>query len=342
MFKMAAWGDAFEQEMTATDWAGFDRLQAMYCESLLTDYALIRDLREANYDVAMAESFDRCAFALFRHLRILSTHVMSAIPLDEWTAHANGVPVDLLNTPIMFNNRQFTPLSSTWERLRNVYEYLRWRFHYMPESMRVVDSAIRKVFGADFPNSLELLGSVDYVWLNTNEHVAPARLLSARIKSIGGIAVDKERALNEPMVVVPFFGDQHMNSAAAVGRGIAVAVDRRRLSADGLVVALRRVLHDPAIRAAAADVRRKIRSAPVDPAVLFAKTVEFAAENAGLRELHLPTTSAWDHAAVWSAIGGGLLFLSVVAFWTLRTAFALLSLVRRSFLFAAERAKKVE
>ncbi|KAI6239450.1 Glucuronosyltransferase [Aphelenchoides fujianensis] len=162
MFKMVVWGDAFSADMDAADWAGFDRLQAMYCESLLTDYALIRDLREANYEVAMAESFDRCAFALFRHLRIPSTHVMSAIPLDEWTALANGVPVDLMNTPIMFNNRQFTPLSSTWERLRNVYEYLRWRLHYLPESMRVVDSAIRKIFGTDFPNSLELLGAVDY------------------------------------------------------------------------------------------------------------------------------------------------------------------------------------
>ncbi|KAI6198173.1 UDP-glucuronosyltransferase [Aphelenchoides besseyi] len=435
MFKISVWNDAFENDMTPSDWMKFDQLMGWYCESLLSDSSLISDLQAANYDVAMAEHFDACASALFRHLHIPSTHVLSAIPMDEFTSMVNGIPIDLMNKPILFNPRQFTPIESWYEKMRNTVEFLRWRFVYMPTSVgHVVNEETKhqqfvRLWVPIFQTPLNFLGSVDYVWLNTNEQLEQPRALSSKIKSIGGIAVKKsgglteemERLLNNctegavlvsfgsivdtthmnrklrdqfleafsrfpgfqfvwkvtrideslqsalkkhpnvravewmdqsgilehtntrafithgglnsineaatfgvPLITIPFFGDQHINSAAVVSRGLAVALDRRRISADSVASALTRVLRSSKFELTAKDVERKIASAPISPSELFVRHVEFAAQHGGLRELQLPAASQslWRQLSldVWLTLLSGLVLLSVISLWSLRVA----------------------
>ncbi|KAI6198137.1 UDP-glucuronosyltransferase [Aphelenchoides besseyi] len=426
IFGLAAWSDAFEANMDAKDWAGVDNI---FFIVLRDDNALIDELKAANYEVAMAENFDSCGFALFHHLQVPSTHILSAIPLDETIATINGISIDFTNRAVMFNAKQFTPIETSYERLRNTWEFLDWRFRRFPKSVEIMTSSIRRVFGSQFPSIVELLRAVDYVWLNTNEQLEQPRALSSKIKSIGGIAVKKsgglteemERLLNNstegavlvsfgsivdttqmntklrdqfleafsrfpgfqfvwkvtrideslqsalkkhpnvravewmdqsgilehantrafithgglnsineaatfgvPLITIPFFGDQHINSAAVVSRGLAVALDRRRISADSVASALTRVLRSSKFELTAKDVKRKIASAPISPSELFVRHVEFAAQHGGLRELQLPAASQslWRQLSldVWLTLLSGLVLLSLISLWSLRVA----------------------
>ncbi|KAI6195391.1 putative UDP-glucuronosyltransferase ugt-48 [Aphelenchoides besseyi] len=336
ILKMAAWSDAFEADMDGKDWAQFDNIISLYCESMLSDNALIDELKAANYEVAMAENFDSCGFALFHHLHIPSTHVLSAIPLDETTATIHGISVDFTNRAIMFNAKQLTPIETTYERIQNTLEYLSWRFRRFPKSVEIVTSSIRRVFGSQFPSNVELLRAVDYVWLNTNEQLEQPRALSPKIKSIGGIAVRKSGGLNEEMegllsnategAVLVSFGSivdtTHMNTKLrdqfleAFSRfpGFQFVWKVTRID-ESLQSALKEhanvravewmdqsgilVLRSSKFELTAKDVKRKIATAPISPSEMFVRHVEFAAQHGGLRELQLPAASQ----SLWRQLG---------------------------------------
>ncbi|KAI6181402.1 UDP-glucuronosyltransferase [Aphelenchoides besseyi] len=429
MLSISSWNDAFDAQITAADWIAFGRMCSMHCDPLLSNIKLHSELLEKKYDVAMAEGFDLCSFALFRKLKIPSTHETSNLPLSEYSALAHGIPIDYKNVPMYPNHGQIQPIRSFRDRFWNLYEMLELLFYTLPRQYGDAEVAIKRAFGFDFPSSSELLRAVDYVWLNTNEQLEQPRALSPKIKSIGGIAVRKSGGLNEemegllsnategavlvsfgsivdtthmntklrdqfleafsrfpgfqfvwkvtrideslqsalkehanvravewmdqsgilehtntrafithgglnsineaatfgvPLITIPFFGDQHINSAAVVSRGLAVALDRRRISADSVASALARVLRSSKFELTAKDVKRKIATAPISPSEMFVRHVEFAAQHGGLRELQLPAASQslWRQLGldVWLTLLSGVLLLSVVMFWSLRVA----------------------
>ncbi|KAI6198180.1 Glucuronosyltransferase [Aphelenchoides besseyi] len=430
MLSISSWNDAFDAQITAADWIAFGRMCSMHCDReftsdlqsifllqlFLSNIKLHSELLERKYDVAMAESFDLCSFALFRKLNIPSIHETSNLPLNEYSALAHGIPIDYENVPMYPNHDQIQPIRSFRDRVWNLYEMIKLLFYTLPRQYGDAEAAIKRAFGPGFPSSIELLRAVDYVWLNTNEQLEQPRALSSKIKSIGGIAVKKsgglteemERLLNNctegavlvsfgsivdtthmnrklrdqflkafsrfpgfqfvwkvtrideslqsalkkhpnntqtlvlssltgglnsineaatfgvPLITIPFFGDQHINSAAVVSRGLAVALDRRRISADSVASALTRVLRSSKFELTAKDVERKIASAPISLSELFVRHVEFAAQHGGLRELQLPAASQslWRQLSldVWLTLLSGLVLLSVISLWSLRVA----------------------
>ncbi|KAI6195373.1 Glucuronosyltransferase [Aphelenchoides besseyi] len=214
MLSISSWNDAFDAQITAADWIAFGRMCSMHCDPLLSNIKLHSELLEKKYDVAMAEGFDLCSFALFRKLKIPSTHETSNLPLSEYSALAHGIPIDYKKnvpsnrTEVHGNHRTFQciritakiqPIRSFRDRFWNLYEMLELLFYTLPRQYGDAEVAIKRAFGFDFPSSSELLRAVDYVWLNTNEQLEQPRALSPKIKSIGGIAVRKSGGLNEEM-----------------------------------------------------------------------------------------------------------------------------------------------
>ncbi|KAI6223427.1 Glucuronosyltransferase [Aphelenchoides besseyi] len=156
--KLVMLGDVFKMEITSAIRIQYGNIDSKSCEGILSNRRLLHELKAAEYDVALAEYFDPCSFALFHHLGIKSVHMISAVPLDEQTAIANAEPVD---------------------------------FSYVPSKLMVLryDKVTRKFLGSQFPSTVELLQNIDYFWLNTNEFVDTPRATSQRFKHVGGIAV---------------------------------------------------------------------------------------------------------------------------------------------------------
>ncbi|KAI6181848.1 UDP-glucuronosyltransferase [Aphelenchoides besseyi] len=160
--KLVMLGDVFAMEITSATRIQYGNIDSKSCEGILSNRRLLHKLKKADYDVALAEYFDPCSFALFHHLGIKSVHMISAVPLDEQTAVANAEPID---------------------------------FSYVPSKLMVhlinelKDKVTRKFLGSRFPSTVDLLQNIDYFWLNTNEFVDTPRATSPRFKHVGGIAV---------------------------------------------------------------------------------------------------------------------------------------------------------
>ncbi|KAI6206299.1 Glucuronosyltransferase [Aphelenchoides besseyi] len=174
--KLVMLGDVFKMEITSAIRIQYGNIDSKSCEGILSNRRLLHELKAAEYDVALAEYFDPCSFALFHHLGIKSVHMISAVPLDEQTAIANAEPVDFSYVPSkLMVLRYVIGLFSNFEHKSNHTD--QW------------DKVTRKFLGSQFPSTVELLQNIDYFWLNTNEFVDTPRATSQRFKHVGGIAV---------------------------------------------------------------------------------------------------------------------------------------------------------
>uniref|UniRef100_A0A914WPZ5 UDP-glucuronosyltransferase n=1 Tax=Plectus sambesii TaxID=2011161 RepID=A0A914WPZ5_9BILA len=90
-----------------------------------------------------------------------------------------------------------------------------------------------------------------------------------------------------PMVAIPLFGDQEHNVATAVKRGVAVSIDRKKLTAETLTNALRQVLNDDSFTKNAETLAAMIAKKPMKPKKLIVKWTEFVAEFKDLSNLDL-------------------------------------------------------
>uniref|UniRef100_A0A914XNQ5 UDP-glucuronosyltransferase n=1 Tax=Plectus sambesii TaxID=2011161 RepID=A0A914XNQ5_9BILA len=90
-----------------------------------------------------------------------------------------------------------------------------------------------------------------------------------------------------PMVAIPLFGDQEHNVATAVKRGVAVSIDRKKLTAETLTNALRQVLNDDSFTKNAETLAAMIAKKPMKPKELVVKWTEFVAEFKDLSNLDL-------------------------------------------------------
>ncbi|KAI6220112.1 Glucuronosyltransferase [Aphelenchoides fujianensis] len=129
-----------------------------------------------------------------------------------------------------------------------------------------------------------------YSWLNQQGILAHPKT-RAFISHVGLNGLNEAAFAGVPLVAIPFSADGPYNSAAAVRRGIAVALDRKTLTVHGLTNAIRRVLEDETIRHNSKDLHEKLVSQPFKPADVFVRTVEYAAQFNGMPELTLQSTS---------------------------------------------------
>ncbi|EIE24908.1 UDP-Glycosyltransferase/glycogen phosphorylase [Coccomyxa subellipsoidea C-169] len=128
-----------------------------------------------------------------------------------------------------------------------------------------------------------------------------------------------------PVVAMPFYGDQPMNARKLIGKGMAVALQKRGLSAEGVYDAFTRVLTDESIRAAAAKVSKRIRSRKRSSVQETADWVEHVLDSDGEAYMQLPdddmsffVRNSLDVAATFFGLGvvaliaGGLISAWVI------------------------------
>ncbi|KAI6198648.1 Glucuronosyltransferase [Aphelenchoides besseyi] len=151
-------------------------------------------LRSRNYSIGMAETFDACAFSLFHLLGIKVTHQLSALPLLLQDQVSYGVPLDI-TIPVTFDQNQFTPIKSLYERTKNWFMYLSFRWSHL--GLLPVDKVMQREISASYPPVKELMKQADFVWLNTNEFIEFPRALPAKIKHIGGVGIGQPQEMNE-------------------------------------------------------------------------------------------------------------------------------------------------
>jgi len=120
-----------------------------------------------------------------------------------------------------------------------------------------------------------------------------------------------------PIVAIPFFGDQQLNSAMAIRKGFASYVSRREINTKTLSHALGEILHNEKYRNIAQDLKAKIASAPTNAADVFLKHVEFAEKFGRLEDLDLETAddNIFEQFHVDLIVIGVLLALSI--YWIL-------------------------
>jgi UDP-N-acetylglucosamine:LPS N-acetylglucosamine transferase len=92
-----------------------------------------------------------------------------------------------------------------------------------------------------------------------------------------------------PIVSMACFGDQTLNSAMAVRRGVAVYVSKKKINAEVLTNALNEILYTPKYRENALNLKEKLLNFPQNSAETFVKHVEFAERFGSLDELRLDT-----------------------------------------------------
>ena len=63
-----------------------------FCDSILTDGAVLEWIKEGNYDAALSSAYDGCGFGLFYLAGIKSTFTYSATPLLDHWAMVLGIP----------------------------------------------------------------------------------------------------------------------------------------------------------------------------------------------------------------------------------------------------------
>ncbi|KAI6180215.1 UDP-glucuronosyltransferase [Aphelenchoides besseyi] len=194
ILKLEWWNNVFESKGSPHEPEKFKSMFADYCESMLSKSDFLDHLRSRNYTIGMAETIDPCSFSLFHLLGIKVTHELSALPLMEHTQVNHGISLDP-NIPLTFNHEQITPIESLFERARNWFMYLSFRWGLLEE--HPVNKLMKRMIASDFPTSEELMGRADFVWLNTNKFIDFPRSLPAKVKQIGGVGVDQPQELDE-------------------------------------------------------------------------------------------------------------------------------------------------
>ena len=133
-------------------------------------------------------------------------------------------------------------------------------------------------------------------WAPQNDLLGDGRV--AAFVTHGGLNSIHEAGFHGvPIVGVPVYGDQPDNVAKAVAGGWGLAVHLPRLTAEGLAAAVRRVSAEPAFKAAAQRVARRMAARRAPPATVAADWVEHAV-SLGQDAGYLKTR---DHELTWAA-----------------------------------------
>ncbi|KAI6187428.1 Glucuronosyltransferase [Aphelenchoides besseyi] len=127
-------------------------------------------------------------------------------------------------------------------------------------------------------------------WIDQQSVLAHPKT-KAFITHVGVNGLNEAAYFAVPIVAIPFFGDQPYNSASAIERGIAVAVDRKTISTKSLIAALREVLQSEQIRKNLNVLRQKLRTPPLKAEEMFVKTIEYAARFDGMRRSTMKSPS---------------------------------------------------
>ncbi|XP_028135386.1 UDP-glucosyltransferase 2 [Diabrotica virgifera virgifera] len=111
-------------------------------------------------------------------------------------------------------------------------------------------------------------------WLPQSDILAHPNVV-AFVSHSGLISITEAVHHGVPLVVVPIFGDQHMNALRAVEKGIAVKIEFSKLDGDTLLGGVQKIINDNQYQKNAKEISKMFRDRPVHPMDLAVHTIEY-------------------------------------------------------------------
>ncbi|KAI6196355.1 UDP-glucuronosyltransferase [Aphelenchoides besseyi] len=170
-----------------------DKLGQMFktsCEHQLRDNKTLELLKNEQFDIAISEFFDMCAFGIFHRIGIKKTIVLyaSAMPLDDATFI--GLPSLSSFVPDFVIQNGLS--GGFWNRFGNTMSFLVGRYFMMPKFTGQTAEAF-KIFDENL-DYRKLIAEASLYFVNTDELVDFPRPISHKIINIGGVGMSKAMA----------------------------------------------------------------------------------------------------------------------------------------------------
>ncbi|EFO99638.1 CRE-UGT-52 protein [Caenorhabditis remanei] len=161
------------------------------CEIGLSDPGLHKFLANQKYDIGIATEYDYCGFALMKFYSIPSIVSVSSMAILDQQSIGAGMPNSAAVTQALFEPEDL----STWlGKLKNLINWTHINFIVYPYCRRIQSKSINKYLG-DQIDPENLMESIDIQFLNSNELIELPRVVTPKIKFIGGINLRKSKGI---------------------------------------------------------------------------------------------------------------------------------------------------
>uniref|UniRef100_A0A183BM23 glucuronosyltransferase n=1 Tax=Globodera pallida TaxID=36090 RepID=A0A183BM23_GLOPA len=176
-------------------WDGLDRsiisqfnvINEAICRELTNDVELIRRLEAEHFDVALAEFYNICPYAIFHRIGVKTKLGTMAVPFSQLVGRRFGIP-----TFSSYVINSLTPMDgghemNFWERLCNFYNDLYDWLYLSNLSVNLEQPIVREAFGQNFPPLKQIARNVSLFFSNSNQFFEMPRPISNKIINIGGL-----------------------------------------------------------------------------------------------------------------------------------------------------------
>ncbi|KAH7723240.1 UDP-glucoronosyl and UDP-glucosyl transferase family protein [Aphelenchoides avenae] len=182
---------SFSQMRNMTNKMG--KMMASNCDNQLADSELMGKLAAEKFDLALAEPFDACSYAVFERVKV--TKHITVLAGSMMMGEALGLP----STPSFVPGGMTAagPNMNYWQRVKNTFGlgamYFMWKYMLAP-----IEEISTKRLGTNY-DTFEKLADSSYVFVNAEEHLEYTRPITHKIVYIGGIGVPKKQPLDEAL-----------------------------------------------------------------------------------------------------------------------------------------------
>ncbi|CAD5209847.1 unnamed protein product [Bursaphelenchus okinawaensis] len=161
----------------------FGIAQAQACKSQLRDNQLIEQIKSENYDFAVVEFIDFCAYAIIEKAGIKNYATTSPIIPIKGIFDALGLPLGIGVVPGWYES--FSKVPTYYERAKALFEFYKSAI-YMTSISTPVISAIQNLHDSTF-NPNEKIGKSSYIYMNIDEHLTFQTPITSKMIFVGGI-----------------------------------------------------------------------------------------------------------------------------------------------------------
>lgn len=173
----------------------FTEIQQEGCREQINDANLMKQLKDAKFDLAIAHMYDFCPMGMIKALEIPTYVWMSSGSFLDYMAWAVGAPSPASYVP---NALSSYPDRMTFrERFKNFIGHCLFHpvFHYMV--LNPSNEMFRRRFGNDFPNLMDLAAKSPLVFINSEELLDFPRPVLHKVIYIAGIGLSNPKPLDD-------------------------------------------------------------------------------------------------------------------------------------------------
>ncbi|CAL2039992.1 unnamed protein product [Caenorhabditis brenneri] len=160
-----------------------------HCKNVMSQKKLIEDLKKENFDLAITEPFDTCAYAFFEAISIRAhVAVYSCSRLDH-VSESIGQPVPLSYVPGMYS--PYGERMNIWERLENYFVFKARSYMFQAIGDKNYEEA--KKYYPDIRSWREVLPEASFIFTNNIPYLDFPSPTFDKIIPIGGYTVKTEK-----------------------------------------------------------------------------------------------------------------------------------------------------